>query len=118
MSETSDMTNDATNDATNDTMNDETGAAVNAVIARSIAMHRTLFADACDRVAQIHWQFVMHTHDRSARRIAAGMAAKLMHFATTLRDGDTALPATFGLQIMAYDIACRLQGLNPRDHVA
>ena len=106
MSETSDTTNDATN------------AVMNTVTARSIALHPTLFADACDRVAQIHWQFVMHTHDKPARRVAAGMAAKLMHYATLLRAGETALPGTFSLQIMVFDVACRLQGLNPRDHVA
>jgi hypothetical protein len=113
-----DIDTDTTNDATNDAMNDATSAVMNTVIAQSIAMHPTLFADACDRVARIHWQFVMHTQDKPARRTAAGMAAKLMHFATTLRDGDTALPATFGPRIMAFDVACRLQGLNPRDHVA
>jgi hypothetical protein len=46
------------------------------------------------------------------------MAAKLMHYATLLRAGETALPGTFSLQIMVFDVACRLQGLNPRDHVA
>jgi hypothetical protein len=107
-----------TNDIDGDTTNDATNAVMNTVIARSITLHPTLFADACDRVARIHWQFVMHTHDKPARKVAAGMAAKLMAFATSLRAGETALPATFGLQIMAYDIACRLQGLNPRHHVA
>jgi hypothetical protein len=114
MSETSDMTNDATNDVTNDA----TGAIMNEVIARSILLHPSLFADACDRVARIHWRFVLHTHDKPARKAAAGMAAKLMHYATLLRAGETALPGTFGLQIMVFDVACRLQGLNPRDHVA
>jgi hypothetical protein len=107
-----------TSDATNDTLNDATGAIMNATIARSILLHPSLLADACDRVAQIHGGFAKHTHDKPARKAAAGMAAKLTVFATSLRAGETALPGTFSLQIMVFDVACRLQGLNPRDHVA
>jgi hypothetical protein len=113
-----DMNDDTTNGATNDTTDDATGAIMNEVIACSITLHPSMLADAYDRVAQIHWQFVLHTRDKPARKAAAGMAAKLMHYATLLRAGETALPATFGLRIMTFDAACRLQGLNPRDHIA
>jgi hypothetical protein len=53
---------------------------IDQVIARSIAMHPTLFADAIAKVADAHLGFVMVTHDREASRIAEGMASKLAGF--------------------------------------
>jgi hypothetical protein len=91
------------------------------VIARSIAMHPTLYADACDAVARIHRQFVQVAHDGVAVRVAEGMATQLAYFnraceAGALRDGTAVVPdrdTNFSLHIMAYDIARRLQAGMP-----
>jgi hypothetical protein len=87
------------------------GQTMTEVIARSIMLHPTLFADACAHVAGIHRGFVQVTHDRVASRIASDMAAKLTGFARALRDGTATVPDVFGLQVMTFSIASRLQCL-------
>jgi hypothetical protein len=90
---------------------------LNAVIARSIILHPSFFADECDRVARVHRDFALITYDRVARETAAGMASQLCEFADQLRAGVTAVPETFGTLIMTAEIARRLQCL-PREAVA
>jgi hypothetical protein len=90
---------------------------LNAVIARSIALHPSFFADECDKAARIHRDFALITYDRVARDTAAGMASQLCEFADQLRAGVTAVPETFDTLIMTAEIARRLQCL-PREAVA
>jgi hypothetical protein len=78
---------------------------IDQVIARSIALHPTLFAEAIGKVADVHLGFVMVTHDREASRIAEGMATKLA--------GVAGVPDDFGLRIMLLDTARKLQCLPP-----
>jgi hypothetical protein len=90
---------------------------LNDMIARSIALHPSLFADECDRVASVHRNFALITYDRTARDTAAVTASVLCEFAEGLRAGVTAVPETFGTLIMTAEIARRLQCL-PREALA
>ena len=82
---------------------------INQVIARSIAMYPTFFADAIAKVADVHLGFVMVTHDREASRIAEGIATKLAGFADALLASVAGVPEDFGSRIMLLDIARKLQ---------
>jgi hypothetical protein len=87
-----------------------------AVIARSIMMHPSLFAEECDRVARIHRDFALIAVDRTARETAARMAAQLCEFADGLRRGTASVPDAdnaFGLSVMVFEVARRLQCLPP-----
>jgi hypothetical protein len=84
---------------------------IDEVIARSIELHPTLFAEATGKAADVHLAFVMHTHDREAERIASDMADKLAGFADQLLAGVAGVQDDFGLRIMLLDIARKLQCL-------
>ena len=81
------------------------------VIARSCAMHPTLFADAMRSTRAVHTGFMNVTRDFAAFRAAQGMAKSLDEMEKALRRTGAIDPASleFGAKVQAFSIAARLQ---------
>jgi len=83
------------------------------VIACSTQLHPTLNADALRAVVRVHGDYASVTHDREAGRIARGMAAQLTDLAMLLKGEEVEVCCSFGLRVIAFDVAARLQCLSP-----
>jgi hypothetical protein len=81
------------------------------VIARSCAMHPTLFADAMRNARAVHTGFMHVTRDHAAFRAAQGMAKHLDAMEKALRRNGSIDPASLemGARVQAFAIAARLQ---------
>ena len=86
-------------------------ATIGDVIARSCAMHPTLFADAMRNTRAVHTGFMNVTRDFDAFRAAQGMAKSLDAMEKALRRTGRidAASLEMGARVQAFAIAARLQ---------
>ena len=82
------------------------------VIARSLRLHPSLYAEALFAAANTHTQAAaLMVHDATAREFAKRCAADCYNVALAVGRGHLGT-LSFGERIQAFTVACRLQCVN------
>jgi len=82
------------------------------VIARSLRLHPSLYAEALFAAANTHTQAAaLMVHDATAREVAKRCAADCNNVALAVGRGHLGT-LSFGERIQAFTVACRLQCVN------
>jgi hypothetical protein len=84
------------------------------VIARSLLLHPSLFAETLERVARTHREASYSLRfDSKAADIAARMARECEFMADDISTGRGLNSLEFGETIQAFGVACKLQCISP-----
>jgi hypothetical protein len=80
------------------------------VIAQSVSLHPSFFAEALRRVQRIHTEYATVTHDAHSARIASTMALDLSDVAYKVEQGAFAPEElTFSQVVQSFSVAAKLQ---------
>lgn len=80
------------------------------VIARSIALHPSLYAEELEGLARLHANFAAHCYDASAAQAAKGLSEDCELAARYAREQRTdRICEALGTLIPAFEAACKLQ---------